>query len=322
MKKLKKEEIISLLKKRKLEDFKKISIFEKMLIAERGYVFKMPKRGSNVILLLSGGLDSIVTWGILMKEYGLNVYPITLNRGEKRRKKELASIKFFNLLYKKLYPAHHRDFFSIDPGLSNIAIKIEDGIGVLTAETILNSFKNGEVDFNASLGVFTIFPFFARTYAMYLNSTKGLNIDTIFCGVVANDGEHISFQSLTSLRSIACNLCVPIKDYSWQFSSLCLEPEIGSFMRKSDLIKWGFKNNLPLEKTWSCYHAKKFQCGGADCVACGERKNSFINANVKDKSIYKSIYKSIDMQELNLKKIMKKISIKLKRIIKKLFRSS
>lgn len=312
MKKISKQEFHSLLKKRKLEDIKKIQTFEKLLKDERGYVFKMPKRGSNVILMASGGLDSMTAWGILMKEYGLNVYPITFDRGEKRRKNELNAFKYFDKIYKERFPKNYRKYLHLDVGQDQISIKIEDGVKNLQEETILNNFRDDLMLFNPSLGVFTILPFFARSYAMYLNATKGLKINTIFCAVTANDGELVDHQTLTSLRSIMCNMCVSIKDYSWQFSSICLEPEIGSFMRKSDLVKWAYKNNLPLEKSWSCYHAKKYQCGGSDCITCGARREAYLEAKIKDKTIYKSL----EDQEILIKKV-KRISRKYLSIIKK-----
>ncbi|MBU1033326.1 7-cyano-7-deazaguanine synthase [Patescibacteria group bacterium] len=316
MKKISKQEFHSLLKKRKLEDIKKIQTFEKLLKDERGYVFKMPKRGSNVILMASGGLDSMTAWGILMKEYGLNVYPITFDRGEKKRNREFAAFKYFDKFYQKKFPKNYRKFLDLDVGQDQISIKIEDGVKNLREETILNNFRDDLMLFNPSLGVFTILPFFARSYAMYLNATKSLKVNTIFCAVTANDGELIDHQTLTSLRSIMCNMCVPIKDYSWQFSSICLEPEMGSFMRKSDLVKWAYKNDLPLEKSWSCYHAKKYQCGGDDCIACEARRKAYLEAKTKDKTIYKSL----EDQEILIKKIKKALRKRLSRTKKNLIR--
>ena len=312
MKKLSKAQFNSLLKKRKLEDLGKIACFEKILKDGRGHVFKMPKRGSDVILLASGGLDSMTVWGILMKEYGLNVYPITFNRGEKRRKREFAAFKFFNEYYKERFPDNYRNFLNLDISQDNISIKIENGLEKLKEEVILSSIKNNELHFNVSLGIFTILPLFARAYAMFMNSTKGLNVNTIFCAVTADDGEYVPHQTLTSLRSIMCNMCVPMRDYSWQFASMCLEPEIGSFMKKSDLVKWGIKNNLPLEKTWSCYHATKYQCGGSDCFTCRARRVAFAEAKEEDKTIYASVEEqSVSIK--NTKKLIKSFLLKIKR---------
>jgi len=316
MKKISKQEFHSLLKKRKLEDIKKIQTFEKLLKDERGYVFKMPKRGSNVILMASGGLDSMAVWGILMKEYGLNVYPITFDRGEKRRKNEFNAFKYFDKIYKERFPKNYRKYLHLDVGQSQLSIKIEDGVKNLQEETILNNFKDNLMLFNPSLGIFTILPFFARSYAIYLNAIKGLKINTIFCAVTSNDGELVVHQTMTSLRSIMCNMCVSIKDYSWQFSSICLEPEIGSFMRKSDLVRWAYKNNLPLEKSWSCYHSKKYQCGGSNCITCGARRDAFLEAKIEDKTIYKSL----EDQEILIKKIKIALRKYLSRIKKKLTR--
>ncbi|AKM81041.1 MAG: hypothetical protein UT13_C0001G0077 [Candidatus Pacebacteria bacterium GW2011_GWF2_38_9] len=314
MKKISRQEFDYLIKKRKLEDPKKIKAFEKILKDERGYVFKMPKRGSNVILMASGGLDSMVVWGILMKEYGLNVYPITFDRGEKKRNREFAAFKYFDKFYQKKFPKNYRKFLDLDVGQDQISIKIEDGVKDLREETLLNNFRDDLMFFNPSLGVFTILPLFARSYAMYLNAIKGLKINTIFCAVTANDGELIAHQTLTSLRSIMCNMCVSIKDYSWQFLSICLEPEINSFIKKSDLVKWGEDNSLPLEKSWSCYHAKKYQCGGDNCIACEARRKAYLEAKIEDRTIYKSLAD----QEILIKKAKKTLRKYLSRTKKNL----
>jgi tRNA(Ile)-lysidine synthase TilS/MesJ len=80
------------LKERKYEDVTTIRSLESLLLKKRGYIFRMPKPGKSVILLLSGGLDSITCWGMLMEEFKLNVYPISFDRGERRRHQEVDSI--------------------------------------------------------------------------------------------------------------------------------------------------------------------------------------------------------------------------------------
>lgn len=288
MEEISKKHFYSLIRQRKLEDIKKIKIFEKILKNERGYVFKMPKRGSDVILLVSGGLDSITVWGILMKEYGLNVYPIIIDIGQRRFKREHAAFKYFDRFYKKKFPKNYRRYVNFDIKQNNNSIKVENTLKDLKEEVILESFKKGRMSFNGSFSVSIIFPLLARSYGMYLNATQAKRINTIFSAVVANDGEFALHQTLTALRSIMCNMCVATGDYSWQFVSICLEPELGLFMKKADLVKWGVKNKLPLEKTWSCYYSKKYQCG-VNCTTCGARKHAFLEAGVKDKTIYKSI---------------------------------
>ncbi len=307
MKKVSKEKILNFIKKRESEDFSNIKLFEKILIKKRGFVFKMPNKGSNVILMASGGLDSMVVWGILMKEFGLNVYPITFNRGDKRRKQELNALKFFDKFYKKKFPKNYRKFLNFNLNQEELSIKIEKGASQLDEENILELlFKKST--YPAHLGTFTILPLLSRSYAMNLNLIKNLKINTIFSAVTVEDGEYTAHQTLTCFRSIMLDMCVAINDYSWQFVSACLEPESGFFLKRSDLIAWAHKNKIPIEKTWTCYHSYKYQCGD-ECLACISRKKGFVEAGVLDKTQYRKKKKSTikNTMVLFLKSFIKKL---------------
>lgn len=307
MSKINKIKFLEILKKRRLENVTQIKIFESLLKKARGYVFKMPKKRTHVVLLVSGGLDSVVIWGILLKKYQLIVHPISFDLGDKRRKNEFKALQFFDQFYKKQFPEQYRKTTVLKIPSKNISIDIDSFTKELTEEAILSRIEDNSFKFNNSLGIATILPFFARSYAMYLNATKNLQINTIFCGVNAEDGEHVQHQTLTTLRSIMVNMCVGIKDYSWQFSSICLEPEIGLLIRKAELIKWAYKNNIPLEKTWSCYFSGKKQCGGGvKCAACRSRRDAFLESKIDDKTAYQT---KEDYKKKVLDKIIRKISL-------------
>jgi len=64
------------------EDINLLKIFSNILKDKRGYVVKMPQKGESVVACLSGGQDSVANIGILLKEFGLNVYPFFINRGQ------------------------------------------------------------------------------------------------------------------------------------------------------------------------------------------------------------------------------------------------
>ena len=50
-------------------------IIEQILIKERGYLVKINKNDS-VVLLVSGGLDSIITMAYIVEKFEVNVYPL------------------------------------------------------------------------------------------------------------------------------------------------------------------------------------------------------------------------------------------------------
>ena len=53
---------------------------------------------------------------------------------------------------------------------------------------------------------------------------------------------------------------------------------------KTDIVKWGLKNNLPFNLTRTCYGQKQKACGL--CGACYERLEAFKNNNAEDPIIY------------------------------------
>lgn len=282
------QQFIKNLKTRKLEKIGVISEIEKILKKQRGYVFKMPRKGSSVILLLSGGLDSVTSWGILMKEYGFNVYPISFDRGEKRAFKEKASIDYFSEFYKKKFPKLYHHPVRLSFGLGNIKIPIEKSLEILHPNIILKYFKGDPrlTDINLALGSFLLLPVYAKIYAEYLYFTRNLDIKSIFCSVTLSDGQVVPHQTFTSLRTAMLYLCSTTGDYRWQFTSALFEKEEGLYLDKSDLVKWADENKIPLERTWSCYHCTKYQCGGTDCQTCIFRRLAFTEAKVKDRTIY------------------------------------
>lgn len=286
-----KRQFVERLKKRKLENLSVIKQVEKTFLTQRNYIFRMPKRGSPVILLLSGGLDSITCWAILMEEFGLHVYPLSFNRGEKRAKKEEESIKYYSKFYKIRYPDLYHLPIRLSLGGGNISIPIESAVRKLHPEVILKSFTGSEklTDINISFGSFLLLPVYSRLYAEFLHHTQNLFIRNIFCAVTIRDGFGVPHQTFTSLRSIMHYLCTTSGDFSWQFTSAIFEKEMGLYFDKYNLVQWASNHNIPLGKTWSCYHSKRYQCGGSDCVTCVARRDAFIQAGVTDETIYEPI---------------------------------
>lgn len=291
--KLSKKQFDKKLRSRKLEKIETVNAIEKILKTQRGYVFKMPPPGASVVLLLSGGLDSIVAWAILMKEFRLNVYPISFDIGERRAKRERASIEYFSRFYKKRFGDLFHFPERISLNIKKMVIPIEDPMKVLDPAEVFKNFRGPKKPeyVDITRGAFTLMPIYGKIYAEHLYQSKNIAIDTILCSVIPTDGLLIPFQTLTSLRSIMLNLTSTTRNLKWQFASVCFEKETGLYITKSDLIKWGYSEGIPLERTWSCWHSAKFQCGGSDCLTCYVRRQSFKKAGVPDKTIYMPVVK-------------------------------
>jgi len=184
-----KQEFLKRLTKKTLEDVDVIQNIEALLLKKRGYVFVMPKPGEPCILLLSGGLDSVTCWGILMEEFGLEVYPITLDRGERRRHNEESSVHFFSEFYKKRYPHLYHEPFYTKTGGTSLQIPIENAPKMFHPKVLLEHLdKHGQMTANISLGIYLALPIFAKMYAERLLFTKNIKIRSIFCSVTLSDG--------------------------------------------------------------------------------------------------------------------------------------
>jgi len=281
------------LKNREFEDIPAIRMVENYLTKKRGYIFKMPRPGSSVILLVSGGLDSITAWNILMEECGLRVYPLTLEKGGRRRSKEKEAVKYFSHYFKKKYPELYVKPMGLDVMLEDFIIPIEEVNNYLHPQALLEVMNaKGEITTNLSLGSFTLSPILGKLFSQYLYLTQHVQIRTILCAVTAYDAYVVPEQSFTSMRSSMLSLCLTTGDERWQFSSVLFEKELGVYMNKSDVVSWGHVHGLPQEKTWSCYRAGIYHCGNK-CLTCIDRRRAFYEAGVEDPTPYLCNFRTI-----------------------------
>ncbi len=309
------------LKNRETEDLNLIENLDKLFLKKRGYVIEKPKESSNVILLLSGGLDSIVAWAFLMEVRKYTVYPVFVKSKKFNLfSPEFRSIRYFSKYFSKKYGKKYvKPFYltvSTQPKEKSMFIGKENLSGV----DILNNFQlnNHFLENGSNIVIFEpqnvdpyIKSFYGLIYAQYLNFRHGLDVKDIFVGINASDGLLASSQSLTSIRSTMLSMCISTNKYDWSFSSPFFERELGSIMDKSSVIRIGHGLGLPLEKTWSCYKKNNIlQCGN-DCISCVNRRHSFEEAKVKDETFYSFSIKKRLFVALNfrLKKLLKLLSI-------------
>jgi len=306
--KISKKEFWHRLGKRNLEDIEAIKLIEKFLIGKRRYIFKMPKPNTPVVLLVSGGLDSTITWGLLMDKFRLKVYPLFFKRGINRWKKESKALDYFANLYKKRYPEYFYPPLKISVNLPvpefELLLKKENFHPNFILESIKDIDNLEDLDILPQTVQPYLYPFLGLNYAAVIWQTKNIKIDTIFNSVLPGDGTVVYSQTFTALRSTLLSFCLATNNFNWQFASPVFEKEIGFWLEKSDLIKIGNHLNLPLEKTWSCYGEGKYQCG--KCLTCYSRKFEFKKAGIVDKTIYQKSFSLFSY----IKKILKNQVIK------------
>jgi 7-cyano-7-deazaguanine synthase in queuosine biosynthesis len=284
-----KKKILNFIKNNPLENIDVVESIEKLLIEKRKYIVKMPKKRSEVALLLSGGIDSIVSWAILLKDYQLKVHPIFIKTGQKRNTYELMSVNFFSDFFKRKYPDLYVEPFKITfptstPEISkmmrkNLSKNIHPEVLKKNFDPVTNT-----IIINRKYLFPAFFPYPATLAVLFFELHKNIKIRTIFCSILPTDGLYNSSQTFTSIMSTTLSLCSYTNDFTWQLISICFDKNLGFFLNKEDLILWAYQNSIPIENTYSCFKGKKFNCG--ECIACNVRKEAFKKAGVYDKTIY------------------------------------
>ncbi|MCL4383831.1 7-cyano-7-deazaguanine synthase [Patescibacteria group bacterium] len=275
---LSKERIESLVKAKHAENWEVLERIEELLKKERGTVFKMPKKGGSVIALMSGGLDTTVVISMLLRDYGLNVYPIYFERGVRNSLKAREAVAYFQKYFSNNYPQ-----------LFHKAIQIDLTIPPKEIKEVLLSVEGKTVDKKTGRqkGIPlqpSLYAHYAFLYSKYLEEKCSVKVRTIIGGWLPNNSEWFVYESLTSLRSVMLSLCCQDQDFQWQFTSLPMEKELGYFFEKDTIVKIGKDHGIPMNKTWTCCLSKKYQCG--DCTTCWTRKNAFKKACIRDTYIY------------------------------------
>ena len=308
---LSKKAIAHKLVERKFEDLELINLIEKFFRQKRGYVFKMPKPNTPVILLLSGGIDSIILWAVLMKKYRLIVYPVVFLR--KRTfpvSAVVSSVNYYSKIYQKKYASYFKSpqFFG-SPIAQQSLRKSTTSLKTVHSNYFLKNIREDELISVEITGLMAQYAFAAHNYSEFLLAKLGLKINTIFCAVTPTDGFFVKSQTLSSLRTALLDLCINAQDFSLQFTSPAIEKELGFFHDKINFMKWADKNGISLNRTHSCTNSALIHCG--KCIMCYSRKDMFVKAGIKDHTFYKNSFtgKIIQAITYRLTKLKKYSSI-------------
>ncbi len=279
------------IKLRNFEDNYTLSRLEKIFFAKRGWLSRIPKQNSSVILLLSGGIDTVSLWALLMERYRLHVYPIFVqNTSIKKENSELKSVKYFSELYKKKYPTFfHKVFiknysfsfsFSEFKGKKNISVDLPTMFHNLLNLPDQNTGIPSIIDSPSRLGIYS---YCALEYAYILRLTSNVYVNSIFFGIVPEDGLSIRESTQSVLKSINLSLCLILGDFNWQIMAP-IDKKAKFYYEKKDLVRYTVSKNIPIDHSWSCRAYNKYHCGV--CFSCITRKNVFNQVNFPDSTIY------------------------------------
>lgn len=301
------KKIKKLFAQRKLEDPDLINDIDLIFKKKRNFVVKIPNAGEAVILLVSGGLDSIILWSFLIEEYQLQVYPIFFRRGQRRVAFEESAVDFYSDLFKKKYPNFWHPVKKMNAFIPPMEIRFP--ITIASQNPIGNKGQWRSIPVYSNL-LFS----YACQYGYYLELVEKIHTRTIFGGFMYSDGLVMKEETLTAMRAVNLSLCMLTDDFSWQVIALPIEKELGFAHDKHHFVGWANQHQLPLKKTRSCIMWNKHHCG--NCISCHVRQVAFKKAGLEDETFY--INKHGIKARSNY--FYRQLKLKIKRVVKKVLK--
>lgn len=224
---------------------------DSVLLAHRKAVFTKPEKNEEVVLLFSGGMDSVIAAYMLIQKLGCKIVPVYVKRGARAEISELASAENFIQDLKKKYPENVADLLVVEAEYPPKDLK-----QYLPAE---HKAKKGHPGRNM---------FLALVGAYYLRGLKSKNNSsrTIFIGNSPND--TFPHSQLSALRSANIAVCVDQDDWEIQITSPLLEPALWGNVDKQALVDYAKENDVNIAATHTCT-ASTIPCG--ECGECKER---------------------------------------------------
>lgn len=266
------------------EDVAFIRRIEALITRQRNYVFRMPKPGGSAVLLVSGGMDSIVTWEILFRVFRLNVYPIMIPT--KKRDPQIASIRYFSTYFRRKYPSLFHEPLIMNPSVIDQDPFTHVSPDAFPADRILDLYNpdNHELKLGVSgTNIFTAVR--ACLYCQHLSRTTGTHVSTIIYAATSDDGLFVPSQTYAFLRLIMLTLMRLVDNKDMQFTSVFYESSLGTMLNKKDVLLYGHRLGLPLEHTYSCDLRGAIHCG--TCLSCYSRRKCFEETAIADRTVYR-----------------------------------
>ena len=214
----------------------------------------MTLNNKSIVILLSGGLDSSTVTGIAKKSKA-KIFGLAFDYGQRHKKELISASKIAKHFDIEEFKTIRLDLTlwggsSLTDAQQNIPIK-----GIQT-NTIPNTYVPGRN---------TIFIAVALSYAEAIDADFiGLGVNALdYSGYPDCRPDYIKkFQELADLSNKRGRENNPIKLWTPLLK-----------LNKEEIIQLAIDNNVPLNKTWSCYAGNSKPCG--KCDSCRIRNNAY-----------------------------------------------
>lgn len=206
---------------------------------------------SKGIILLSGGLDSLVSLGLGMQKYGISL-ALTFDYGQKALEQEVSTSKNICDYYKIGHKVIKLDWLKNVTHTALVEDKeLPEGIDNPedSAKSVWVPNRNG------------LFLNIAGSFA------DGNDYDYIIIGANKEEGQTFPDNTQEFIDRINAEF-----EFSTQKHPKVVAPLIN--YDKNDIVKQAIEHNIPLEFVRSCYSNGKKHCG--KCESCTRLKNALI----------------------------------------------
>lgn len=225
------------------------------------------KSDSLAVVLVSGGMDSLVTAAIASEE-NKNLAFLHLNYGQKTQEKELDCFHKIANFY-GVSSSHQK--------VIDVSFLKQIGGSSLTDDNISVKEYKGE-----STEIPDSYVPFRNTHivAMAVSWAEVIGATRIYIGAVEEDSSGYPdcrpsyYKALNAL----------IKEGTKDGSIKVITPVID--LKKSEIVKKAISLKAPIEYSWSCYNNNDEACGV--CDSCALRLRGFQQAEVEDPIPYKT----------------------------------
>lgn len=206
---------------------------------------------SKGIILLSGGLDSLVSLGLGMEKYGISL-ALTFDYGQKALEQEIMTSKNICDYYKIEHKIIKLDWLKNVTHTALVEDKeLPEGIDNPedSAKSVWVPNRNG------------LFLNIAGSFA------DGNDYDYIIIGANKEEGQTFPDNTQEFIDRVNAEF-----EFSTQKHPKVVAPLIN--YDKNDIVKQAIEHNIPLEFVRSCYSDGKKHCG--KCESCTRLKNALI----------------------------------------------
>lgn len=206
---------------------------------------------SKAIILLSGGLDSLVALGYAYKEYGID-FALTFDYGQKAAENEIEASKKIAEYYNIKHKIIRLDWLKEITNTALVANLPVPDTNLGTSESAKQVWvpnRNG---------------LFLNIAAAYADSYE---YNYIIYGANKDEGKTFSDNTETFRAEVS-----KVFETSTLVHPKVIAPLIN--FTKNDIVKIAMENSIPLELVRSCYNSGKKHCGV--CESCIHLKQALI----------------------------------------------